>query len=220
MSKRTILPLFLFLLLSLVTSHTQAVAADCVVPDAGPWPPCATGQPISDHDYFDNLEGIIVEEIEGQGYVAVITGEYHNSCINAVSFTAQRSGNIFTIIEDPLQPPILAPCLQVITPFQKRVPLDMQRLPSGQYTVRAGSVSATFNFDQTASSECVIPESGPWPSCATGGSVPPAPTESTCVIPESGPWPPCATGGATPSPMPEDPTCVIPPSGPWPECAK
>ncbi len=41
------------------------------------------------------------------------------------------------------------------------------------------------------SSTCVIPDSGPWPPCATGGNPPSAPP-TDCVIPESGPWPPCA----------------------------
>lgn len=51
-----------------------------------------------------------------------------------------------------------------------------------------------------SSGDCVIPQSGPWPPCATGGGGAPAtqPQPSAgavdCVIPESGPWPPCATG--------------------------
>ena len=61
---------------------------------------------------------------------------------------------------------------------------------------------------------CVIPPSGPWPPCATSGNTGGGGTG--CVIPPSGPWPPCATGGA-PSNLP--PGCVIPPSGPWPPCA-
>ncbi len=64
---------------------------------------------------------------------------------------------------------------------------------------------------------CVIPPSGPWPPCATGGSNP-APNPGGCVIPPSGAWPPCATGGSSPAPNPGG--CVIPPSGPWPPCAR
>ena len=69
--------------------------------------------------------------------------------------------------------------------------------------------------------DCIIPSSGPWPPCATGGGDAPPPSEpptddsGECVIPESGPWPPCATGGDAPA----DGDCVIPPSGPWPPCA-
>ncbi len=68
----------------------------------------------------------------------------------------------------------------------------------------------------SAATACTIPDSGPWPPCATGGATPPNPSD--CVIPDSGPWPPCATGGGTTSP-PDQSDCVIPDSGPWPPCA-
>ncbi len=82
---------------------------------------------------------------------------------------------------------------------------------------------ATVNVTAQNQSDCVIPASGPWPACATGGgSHTPAPTNNAaCVIPESGPWPACATGGggaAVPS-APATTDCVIPSSGPWPPCA-
>ena len=65
-----------------------------------------------------------------------------------------------------------------------------------------GSVSAESNLAISsgvqvfADSDCVIPASGPWPPCATGGVTGPV-TGATgdCVIPATGPWPPCATGG-------------------------
>ena len=52
-------------------------------------------------------------------------------------------------------------------------------------------------------SDCMIPDSGPWPPCATGGEATDqwsgassSAGDSDCMIPESGPWPACATGGA------------------------
>lgn len=51
-------------------------------------------------------------------------------------------------------------------------------------------LSGTATLTVFAADGCVIPESGPWPPCATGGA-----SSSNCVIPESGPWPPCATRG-------------------------
>ncbi len=65
-----------------------------------------------------------------------------------------------------------------------------------------------------AAEGCVIPESGPWPPCATGGNA--ADSNSDCVIPERGPWPPCATGGGGSA---NSGGCVIPERGPWPPCA-
>lgn len=83
------------------------------------------------------------------------------------------------------------------------------------------------DHDDNDSDECVIPPSGPWPPCATGGggsnTPPQSPPSDECIIPESGPWPPCATGGGGNAPIPppanSDNDCVIPPSGPWPPCA-
>ncbi len=68
--------------------------------------------------------------------------------------------------------------------------------------------------------DCVIPPSGPWPPCATGGNVDPDSSGGAdCVIPPSGPWPPCATGGTSEGAA-SDPNCVVPASGPWPACAR
>ena len=74
----------------------------------------------------------------------------------------------------------------------------------------------------SAENECIIPDAGPWPPCATGGNSVPASTANSdnCTIPPSGPWPPCATGGsAAPAPSSNNNECVIPSSGPWPPCA-
>ncbi len=58
------------------------------------------------------------------------------------------------------------------------------------------------NLPPSSAETCVIPPSGPWPSCATAGDPPPANTPDDCVIPPSGKWPPCAMGG---SPIDLDP---------------
>ena len=68
------------------------------------------------------------------------------------------------------------------------------------------------NGVQATDHTCVIPSSGPWPACATGGG---SGGSADCVIPPSGPWPPCATGGGNSG----SGECVIPASGPWPSCA-
>ncbi len=57
------------------------------------------------------------------------------------------------------------------------------------------------------SGDCVIPESGPWPPCATNGGNSDGNSDE-CVIPESGPWPPCATGGGGNTPPAFDEAAV------------
>ncbi|MGB1250315.1 MAG: hypothetical protein ACPG8W_06760 [Candidatus Promineifilaceae bacterium] len=76
---------------------------------------------------------------------------------------------------------------------------------------------------------CVIPDSGPWPPCATGGgggnTGGNTGGSTDCVIPPTGPWPPCATGGGggggggNTGGNGGSTECVIPSSGPWPPCA-
>ena len=100
------------------------------------------------------------------------------------------------------------------------------------------SSPTTFNV-VSAQSSCVIPPSGPWPPCATGGNTAGGgattggntggTSAGSCVIPATGPWPECArnggvtadtnTGGATTGGN-SGSSCVIPPSGPWPDCAR
>ena len=86
------------------------------------------------------------------------------------------------------------------------------------FAIRGRAVSAepTPTY-QGGRSDCTIPESGPWPPCATGTNAPTAPTDDQCIIPELGPWPACAIGGDKPTVT--DPECEIPQSGPWPPCA-
>ncbi len=90
--------------------------------------------------------------------------------------------------------------------------------PSAQQPTIRAFVSVT----DFASEDCVIPESGPWPPCATNGSGQPAEAgdaSDDCVIPDSGPWPPCATGN-NPAPDSGNPPTesgnICPTSGPWP----
>ena len=122
--------------------------------------------------------------------------------------------------------------------------------PADAQTLDADDIwmfSAEIADLETRADDCIIPPSGPWPPCATGGNN----NGDDCVIPPSGPWPPCATGGDgggnQPAPgngqgQPCPPSgvwppgcvpnggggngssggsgdCVIPESGPWPPCA-
>ena len=82
-------------------------------------------------------------------------------------------------------------------------------------------LAITITPNLSSAEDCIIPESGPWPPCATGGSGTPAnppPASDDCVIPETGPWPPCATGsvsGGNPPPS-TGAGQPCPPTGKWP----
>lgn len=55
-------------------------------------------------------------------------------------------------------------------------------------------ISQAYTAQAGAGEDCIIPPSGPWPPCTTGGGTGGS-GNNDCVIPPSGPWPPCATGG-------------------------
>lgn len=129
---------------------------DCVIPDSGPWPPCASGGGGGAPNPPANGGGSNPPS-SGSGQPCPSSGAWPAGCVPPNS----GGGN-----NPPSSPP-----------------------PS--------------NSD--GSGGCVIPDSGPWPPCATqgGGSSSPAPAPPSngggnsggCVIPETGPWPPCATQG-------------------------
>lgn len=106
--------------------------------------------------------------------------------------------------------------------FKRMFMVMLSLLFLGAMTVDTVSAEAP---NYTLQEGCVIPESGPWPPCATNGSsrttAPTTNTNDTCVIPQSGPWPPCATngGGNTTPTGGNSGECIIPQSGPWPPCA-
>ncbi len=78
-----------------------------------------------------------------------------------------------------------------------------------------GSTNAPVNTPRDGEG-CVIPPSGPWPPCATGGDSggdTGGSTDGDCVIPPSGPWPPCATGGGDSGGTTPDPTTPAPNPG-------
>ncbi len=90
-------------------------------------------------------------------------------------------------------------------------------------TVVALDGTAVAEQPQISDGDCVIPATGPWPPCASGGGTTPPPASGPsgdCVIPASGPWPPCATAGDSPPPASKPSDCVIPATGPWPPCAR
>ena len=92
-----------------------------------------------------------------------------------------------------------------------------RRLPAGTHEV----VVEYYEYNGTAYAQVQMTGVDGTPLPAKPNTPPPPGGNGDCVIPESGPWPPCATGGGTPPAPPANPgECVIPPSGPWPACAR
>lgn len=92
-----------------------------------------------------SIEILFLESFPVQVH-AVIRGDLPDAgCTTIASVDQVREGNTFQLnlitTTDPL-----ALCAPEATPFEEIVPLEVQGLPAGTYTVEAGGVTQTFEF--------------------------------------------------------------------------
>jgi inhibitor of cysteine peptidase len=74
-----------------------------------------------------------------------IKGYVPNPCTKITQVGQQRSGNTFTITLTTVQEAGAA-CIQVISPFEQTVTLDVTGLAPGSYTVIVQNMSAKFDL--------------------------------------------------------------------------
>ena len=128
-------------------------ACRAAVPDAGEaMPPdqaMTTGKaPVQ------SLEILIMESFPVQ--IAVLArGELPDACteIDQVDQRIAPEGQALWVEITTVRPTDLA-CIQVLAPFEERIPLDVYGLPAGTYTVDVNGVTGTF----TLSVDNVSPE--------------------------------------------------------------
>ena len=103
--------------------------------------------------------------------------------------------------------------------FRKLFVMALMLLVMAAYSVTSVSAETTFGFSAGSYADgCVIPESGPWPPCATGGASSGDSTASGDACPATGKWPPgCVPGGSgSGGGAASAPGQACPASGPWP----
>ena len=82
------------------------------------------------------------------GANAVITGTVPEACTKLDEIRQEYIVSTSTfVLTLTTRRPVEEPCLQVATPFEATVPLAVERLPDGIYTVVANGVTATFRLD-------------------------------------------------------------------------
>lgn len=101
--------------------------------------PTGTGQA-----YVDTIQ-IAVQESFPVQVQAIVSGNLSDSCTHLGEVTVQRQDNVFTINLMTSRDG-QAICTQALLPFTQNVPLDVQALPAGMYTVNAGGISNVFNL--------------------------------------------------------------------------
>jgi inhibitor of cysteine peptidase len=82
------------------------------------------------------------------GASVVIMGTVPEACTKLDDITQEYIDTTSTfVLTLTTRRPVEEPCLQVVTPFEATVPLAIERLPDGIYTVVANGVTTTFWLD-------------------------------------------------------------------------
>jgi PKD repeat protein len=107
-------------------------------------------QETSEDDYLygiANVESIQVMTLESFPVQVQVVAEGYlpNGCPKIDEITAEREGNTFNI-KISTKSPKDAMCTQAIVPFSKTIPLDVQGLKAGNYTVNVNGVPGSFEL--------------------------------------------------------------------------
>jgi hypothetical protein len=120
-----------------------ALTTGCVLP----FSPTPTEPPltvIEGEAQIDSIDILILESFPVQ-VNALLNGSLADSCTSLAETEITMEGNTFTIVIGTTRPSD-AVCAQVIETFEQSVSLDVLGLSAGDYTVHAGSATATFNL--------------------------------------------------------------------------
>ena len=109
---------------------------------ANPTSPSGGGQGAT--VYVDSIEILTLESFPVQ-MSANVKGNLPDPCTTITSAASQRDGNTFNIDIATTRDEGRA-CIQVLSPFEQSVALDVVGLKAGTYTVVAGDVSETFEL--------------------------------------------------------------------------
>jgi hypothetical protein len=99
----------------------------------------AKAEPCEKEAAVDTVE---VQEREGE-YYAIVSGTYTDACTKTDATTQEMEGDTIHITICTTRPEDML-CAQVLAPFEEEILLNTQDLSSGEYTVNANGVTATF----------------------------------------------------------------------------
>ena len=104
--------------------------------------------------HVDTVEIQIMESFPLQAQ-AVIGGNFSDGCTTLEEVRTERTDDTFTLNLFTSRPPDVD-CTEALVPFTETVPLDIEGLAAGTYTVEAGQQAATFTLDV----DNVLPDGG------------------------------------------------------------
>jgi len=92
----------------------------------------------------DEIDILILELFPVQIDV-IASGNLPDPCTEICQITQKKEDNAFFITIKTYRPP--GPCIQIITPFEVKIPLNVYGLPAGTYTVEVNGVQAIFDLE-------------------------------------------------------------------------
>jgi inhibitor of cysteine peptidase len=91
----------------------------------------------------EEIKIVILESFPVQVQV-IASGNLPDPCTEISEVLQEREGNTFFVSIKTYRPPGL--CIQVLAPFEVKIPLNVYGLPAGTYTVDVNGVQATFDL--------------------------------------------------------------------------
>lgn len=157
MNLKSIFLLFLFVALAACSpAGSEPAASDTATPL--PTKPIQPENIILDEATVNSISISILESFPVQVHVNA-TGFLGDGCTTLADITTSQEGNTFFITINK-QRPVDAICTQQLTTFDENIPLDVNGLPAGTYTVNVNGVTDSFTLDMDNSIDMPGDEGG------------------------------------------------------------
>jgi len=105
---------------------------------------CSSILPIIGLAPVEEIEIVILESFPVQIHV-IASGNLPDPCTEISEVLQEREGNTFFVTIKTHRSPGF--CIQVLTPFEEIIPLDVYGLPAGTYTVDVNGLQGTFDLE-------------------------------------------------------------------------
>ena len=102
---------------------------------------CTSLEPIYDLANVEYIDIVILESFPVQVHV-VASGYLPNPCTEIDQITQERTDNHFSIKISTYRSPGI--CIQIIVPFEETIPLEVDGLHAGTYTVEVNGIQGSF----------------------------------------------------------------------------
>ncbi len=144
--KRNLIITVIFVLLVLVLTACASTSSAMGIPTSVPATPAqATQAPAALREAQVQSVEVQFSKIEPMQVWAIVRGNLSESCATLVEPQVSFADNTFNI-KVLTSSPSDRGCIQVTTPFEQAIPLDITNLAQGTYTVVANGATTTFTI--------------------------------------------------------------------------